>query len=228
MLKTDLVQKIHQSPWKVVISLAGGGSRAIYDLLQIPGGSRTLLEAIVPYSPEAFDLFVGAKSEQYCSDEAARALAMAALNKAQRLTSPDDFDHLVGIGVTASLATDRVKRGEHRVFLALQTSSFTLRVSLLLEKGKRTRLEEEDLVADLILNLLSFLAFPNENIPEPGANATGPDIVCPLDVRVLEDFPAHHDAEVPLLPSETPKITLVLANLAWTHLLFGRPGEKGV
>lgn len=226
MHKTDLVQKIHQSPWKVVLALAGGGSRAIYDLLQIPGGSRTLLEAIVPYSPQAFDAFIGAKSEQYCSDEAARALAMAALAMARRQTSPQDFERLVGIGVTASLATDRVKRGEHRVFLALQTSSFTLRVSVLLEKDKRTRLQEEDLVADLILNLLSFLAFPSNDIPAPGTNESDEDVVRPLEVQVLNDFPGHHDGEEPLFPSEKPKITLVRANLAWTRLLFGHPEEK--
>ena len=46
----QLVQQIHDSPTRIVLAASGGGSRAIADLLEVPGGSRTLLEAIVPYS----------------------------------------------------------------------------------------------------------------------------------------------------------------------------------
>ena len=50
----QLVQQIHDSPTRIVLAATGGGSRAIADLLEVPGGSRTFLEAVVPYSPPAW------------------------------------------------------------------------------------------------------------------------------------------------------------------------------
>ena len=50
---------------------------AIAALLAIPGASRFLLEARVPYGTAALDEFLGARPEQYCSDRTARAMAMA-------------------------------------------------------------------------------------------------------------------------------------------------------
>ncbi|MGL6193737.1 MAG: hypothetical protein ACRC2T_02805, partial [Thermoguttaceae bacterium] len=62
---------------------------------------------------------------------------------------------LIGIGCTASLASDRPKRGEHRFHIAVQTYNRTSTLSLTLNKGARTRQEEERLVADFILKALA-------------------------------------------------------------------------
>ncbi|MDR2761547.1 MAG: hypothetical protein LBB88_02980 [Planctomycetaceae bacterium] len=66
----------------------------------------------------------------------------------------DDFSNLIGVGCTASLVTNREKAGEHRVHVAVQTLRGTLAFSLKLNKGERTRLEEDRLAADLILNAI--------------------------------------------------------------------------
>ncbi len=61
LLSSDqLVQQIHDSPTRIVLAASGGGSRAIAYLLEVPGGSRTLLEAVVPYSPAAMAAWLGA------------------------------------------------------------------------------------------------------------------------------------------------------------------------
>ena len=51
--------------------------------------------------------------------------------------------------------SDRPKRGPHRVHLALQDEQRTITHTLQLEKGRRTREQEESLVSSLLLNLLA-------------------------------------------------------------------------
>ena len=55
------------------------GAQAIADLLVVPGASRTLLEAAVPYSQAAMVAWLGGRPDQFCSSTTARAMAVAAL-----------------------------------------------------------------------------------------------------------------------------------------------------
>jgi len=66
--------------------------------------------------------------------------------------------HLIGIGSTAALASNRPKKGEHRFHIAVQTYDSTSVFSLVLKKGARTRQEEERLVADCLLKYLAEAA----------------------------------------------------------------------
>jgi len=60
-----------------------------------------------------------------------------------------------GVASTASLATDRPKRGPHRVHLAVQTAARTVTRSLPLRKQARSRAQEERLVSRLVLNMIA-------------------------------------------------------------------------
>jgi hypothetical protein len=159
----ELIQKIHDAPHHGVLAVTGGGSRAISDLLAIPGGSRTLLEAVVPYSSSALIDFLGAKPEQFCSSTTARQMAVAAYRRAVKLRAVNhaEFDPAfaswpaVGLGCTASLASDRPKLGTHRVHVAAQTAGSTWSWSLELTKGARSRAEEETVAAALLIDLLA-------------------------------------------------------------------------
>ena len=71
----QLVQQIHDSPMRIVLAASGGGSRAIADLLEVPGASRTLLEAVVPYSPPAMAAWLGTLPDGLCSAATGRAMA---------------------------------------------------------------------------------------------------------------------------------------------------------
>src|SRR4029077_12143673 len=84
----SLVGQIHAAPIRLVVAITGGGSRAIAELLEVPGGSRTLLEAVVPYSAAALSGWLGAEPEQFCSAHTARLMAMAAYRRAQSLAAP--------------------------------------------------------------------------------------------------------------------------------------------
>lgn len=157
--RAALVQQIHASPGRGVLAATGGGSLAFSDLLCEPGASRTVLEAIVPYAAAALVDWLGAAPDHFCSASTARAMAMAGFRRAQRLVAESppvsNAGGLFGVACTASLASDRPKRGPHRVHLALQTSSTTVTHSLTLDKGARNRHEEERLVAELLLNLVA-------------------------------------------------------------------------
>lgn len=160
---TELVARIHSSGRQIVVAVTGGGSKAISQLLEVPGGSRTVLEAVVPYSQAALDDWLGSPVEKACSEPTSRALAMAAWLRARRLAPDADPHQLVGVGSTASLASDRPKRGEHRVHVAVQTATATASFSLPLAKGARDRKKEEWLAAKLVLTVLGEAAGVDAN-----------------------------------------------------------------
>jgi nicotinamide mononucleotide (NMN) deamidase PncC len=149
----ELVAKIHAAPTRFVLAISGGGTHAISALAEVPGASRTILEAIVPYSSEALCEWLGGRPDQHCAAETARRMAMVAWMRARRLGESPTA--LAGIACTASLATDRPKRGPHRAHVAIQTISFTATRSLYIEKGIRDRREEDRLVARLLLDAIA-------------------------------------------------------------------------
>src|SRR5207253_6787338 len=148
-----IVERVHASGRRMVLAVTGGGSGAIAELLRVPGGSRTLVEAVVPYSPDALTDFLGHEPEQASSAETAVAMARRALARAAHRSGPGA--RLVGVGVTASLVTDRPKRGEHRCHIAVTDGASVDLVSIVLDKGAHDRMAEEDLVARATLFTLA-------------------------------------------------------------------------
>ena len=155
---TELVAQVHSCECQIVLAVTGGGSKAISQLLEIPGGSRSVLEAVVPYCSAALLDWLGGSVDQACCEPTARAMAMAAWCRAGRLAPETDPRQLIGIGSTASLASDRPKRGEHRIHVAVQSATTTASFSLSLTKGARNRKKEEWLAAKLILTVLGEAA----------------------------------------------------------------------
>ncbi len=149
---SQLVEQIHASAGRIVLATAGGGTRAIAELLAVPGATRTLLEAVVPYSEPAMTAWLGGRPDAACSPRTVRAMAMSAFRRAWQY---DPESSPAGVACTAGLATDRPRQGAHRAHLALQTVSFTGTWSLELLKDRRNRSEEECLVGYLLLNMVA-------------------------------------------------------------------------
>jgi nicotinamide mononucleotide (NMN) deamidase PncC len=160
----QLIEQIHAAARPMVIAVTGGGSGAISSLLAAPGASATVLEAIVPYAPAALADWLGGAPDHYCSERTARAMAMAALERARQLSDADP-KRLVGIGATASLASNRPKRGAHRIHVAWQSVEVTDVVSCELEKGARTRAKEEGVATSLILNAIARACGLEDQLP---------------------------------------------------------------
>src|SRR5262249_12719607 len=121
--------------------ITGGGSGAIAELLRVPGGSRLLLEALVPYDARSLTAFLGVEPGQACSIETAVAMAQRARERAAKLVPT--AAQVVGLGATAGLVTDRPRQGEHRFHIAVTTAPGTDHCSGVLAKGRRDRPGEE-------------------------------------------------------------------------------------
>ncbi len=171
--KIQLVQKIHDSPGRLVLAL-NGGSRALAELLETPGGSRTLLEATIPYSEDALTAWLGCRPEQVCSARTARAMAFVGFRRALRYDAAESV--AAGISCSASLASDRPKRGPHRAHVALQTTARTVCWSLELQKGARSRAEEEQVASRMVLNAVADACGLAERLDLPLLDAEHIDV----------------------------------------------------
>ncbi len=173
-MENSLVEKIHLSDWRGVFYVTGGGSLLLSDLLTVPGASATILDARIPYAGAALEEATHQELEQACSSTAAQTLAMQAFLKAREL---DSHRHLFGLGVTASLATNREKKGRLRAYIALQTASKT-QVSELVFSRDTSRMEQEQLLAETSLRKLASGLSIKDSLKASGsdrvANATEP------------------------------------------------------
>jgi len=152
-IHSEFVSRLHAAPQRGVFAVTGGGGELLGELLSVGGASNTVLDARVPYAATALSELLGATPEQACSAETACAMAMAAYQHAIALDDSRRAD-LFGFGLTASLATTRIKRGAHRVHLALQTAGSTFHWHLSLEGDARDRAGEEALLCVLALRCL--------------------------------------------------------------------------
>ena len=161
----DLIRRIHASPAQAVVVVTGGGAQSISRLLTVPGASRTVLEVLVPYSERALTDFLGERPHQVVSVETAEAMSRQAHRRAVELAEADV--PLVGIGCTAAIATDRPKRGPHRVHVARCTADSVITYSLEFTKGLRDREGEDTLAGLLVVRALAEAAgiAPNLTIP---------------------------------------------------------------
>ena len=148
----QLIALLHQSPYRCVLAVTGGGATAISWLLSVPGGSRTVLEASVPYATDSLREYLGYAPESFCSVAASQDMAVHAQQRA-RLLAPGA--PTAGVGCTASLRSNRPKRGDHRFHLSIHTGVRTITHSLVLVKEARDRESEEHIIDLVLLNALA-------------------------------------------------------------------------
>lgn len=159
----DLVGKIHSTPQRAVVAVAGAGSQAVAWLLDVAGASRTLLEVLVPYGSKSMVAFLGREPDQYVSVATAEDMARSAYRRAQSLRE-EDYP-VLGLGCTATIATDRPKRGEHRCHIAVWDDARVATYTLVLDKGFRDRAGEEDVVSRLVLQALAEACGIDQDLP---------------------------------------------------------------
>lgn len=150
------VTEIHSRPAKAVIVVTGAGVSALSWLFAQGGASRTVLEALVPYSTKSLNEFVGMEAETHVSREEAVRMAERAYERALQLHGDDDDSPVIGVSCTATIATDYTKRGTHRAACALRTATRRTDYTIEFEKGGRDRAGEEDVASRLVLNLVAL------------------------------------------------------------------------
>ena len=149
------ISNIHESKFKFVIVSSGGGSNAIGSLLKVPGASNSILEAYIPYAKESLDFYLMKKPESYCSLDTTTRMAARAYSAAKKIDQQTNIEQLFGIAISATLSTNYEKKGDHRFHIAVQTRDFSQSISCILNKGQRTREEEEELVTEFVIALIS-------------------------------------------------------------------------
>lgn len=160
----SLIVALHQSPWHLALAVTGGGAGAAAWLLSVPGGSRTILEVVVPYAEAALADYLGHRPASFCSVATSQALASRALARARWLAPGAP---VVGIGCTASLRSDRPKHGEHRFHITIDTGLSATTHSLTLSKEARDREGEEEVLDRILLNALAAALGLAERVPVP-------------------------------------------------------------
>jgi hypothetical protein len=147
------IEQIHASAHKLVLEFAGAGSLALYQLHSVAGSSRTIIEATDRYASTSLADLLGELPGQFVSRETAAAMAGRAYRRAMRLAEPGTL--CLGVACTAAIATDRVRRGEDRCWIAVRDSAGVSSYGLGMLKGARDRLGEEQLVSQLLLRAIA-------------------------------------------------------------------------
>jgi hypothetical protein len=192
----QLISATHSSGRKAAHAITGGGSGAVGQLLRVPGGSRLLIEAQVPYDALALATFLGFAPAQACSADTAIAMARSVRAHAVRLV-PTDTD-LVGLSATAALVSDRPRKGEHRFHIAFANSTRIGHCTGVMAKGRRDRAAEEDLVSRAIVLWLARAC---------GIAAPSPHSLLDADEHFEETVVANLDSVDQLLAGQLDRVT---------------------
>lgn len=157
-------------PRRNIFSLvvAGGGVGVLNWLLTTSGCSRSLMEALVPYSFSSLSDYLrdsgDIKNASICSESIAVLMSRKCLQRTYKLLLMNErkvkplFENIFSVSCTAALVTDRSKAGDHRCYIALSTTESNTVYSLTLNKNTRSREEEDIIVAKVILQAICVQA----------------------------------------------------------------------
>jgi nicotinamide mononucleotide (NMN) deamidase PncC len=131
----------------------GAGAGIINQLWSVPGSSAYLSGYSFPYAPEEQQELLGFMPEHFCSQEAAIDLASAAYMKAYKFGGKKP----VGVGLTATVASEQEHHGGHRVYACIITDSIidTYHYNLFKGKGELQRKFDGETCDDLVHHLIS-------------------------------------------------------------------------
>jgi nicotinamide mononucleotide (NMN) deamidase PncC len=148
------IEAIQASGYKATLVVTGGGIGTVGALLQHPGASRFLLEAQVPYSPEAMFAYLGEELSGSCSAEAASAMANRAFERALVCMLPSkEKNPILGIACTAALQTTRERKGKDRAFFCIKSRHRELTREM--DLSPASRIEQDEEVSRALLELIA-------------------------------------------------------------------------
>jgi len=144
---------IHHAARPTVIEYAGAGSQALWWLHSVAGSSRTILEATDRYSRASMESLLGQPPAQFVSQATAVAMAHAGYRRAMDLSNNAA---VIALACTGTIATDRIKLGDHGCWVTTRDQHQTISYGLTLSKGARDRSGEEAVISTLLIQALAY------------------------------------------------------------------------
>ena len=176
------VEMLHSSRTKVCLVATGAGSGCQNLISQVVGASSTLLECFLPYSREALADFLGFKPEKFASEETSLQMAARAWRRGVEIATRQNEDarNVVGLGLTAVIATNHPLKGEHRVFISARAENGFFVCRVVFEKrgdglSLLGRIRESELSDILAINMILRCA-RIEQISIPNVGLSGGDL----------------------------------------------------
>lgn len=194
--------KLKEANVSIHVITTGGGAGLQQLLWEVPGSSAYLSGASFPYSPEEQEELLGFMPEHFCSEESAIDLASAAYMKAYKFGGKKP----VGLGITASVASEKIHRGDHRVFACIITEDQVRTCQYTLEKGvgSEVRLLDGETCDDIGLLLLA------ETLTLSEVEYTHPDH--PYHTQRAEDRAKARFFERPFFAANGKRLATMTAN----------------
>lgn len=152
---TVLAARLRGSGARVFIAATGAGAGIQEILWRVPGCSSFFVGAAFPYEAGEIQGFLGFRPTRFASEETAIDLAHAAYLRALDVSAPDA--RVLGVGLTASVASTAAHRGDHRVHVAVTTSEGTIGCTLVLAKASGQDARDSDGAATDELGLYALL-----------------------------------------------------------------------
>lgn len=115
----ELFDSLKQANVSVHVVATGAAAGLQQKLWEMPGSSAYLSGGTFPYAQEEQEELLGFMPQHFCSEENAVDLASAAYMKAYRFGGKAP----VGVGITASVTSEKDHRGDHRVHVCVMTDT---------------------------------------------------------------------------------------------------------
>ena len=142
----------------------GAGANIQNELWSVPGSSAYLSGSSFPYAPEEQEETLGFMPDHFCSEIASVDLAMAAYMKAYKFAGKKP----VGLGLTASVASEKIHKGDHRIYATIITDDRVHSFETVLKKGSGAVIRKldgsiaDDLAFFMLVDALGVSPFNSE------------------------------------------------------------------
>jgi hypothetical protein len=205
-------------PPKVFVAATGAGAGIQASLWSVPGSSAFLAGAAFPYAAHETERFLGFRPARFCDEETAVELAIAAHLRAREATLAEGSGatikaKAIGLGLTASVASLELHRGDHRVFVATVSDLGATVWSARLPKGVgEARRADDGQLADRlgVHALLASAGIAGQDGPAPGVEVSRRDLSEPEPRAMLYRRPVFGPGDSRGTLSETEPRELVL------------------
>ncbi|CUE72354.1 Hypothetical protein, putative [Bodo saltans] len=183
----SVVERIHASPFKYNLITTGAGGSAISTLMSVPGCSRTLINAQVPYASKTTQDLLDNFPSKFVSSDIGRQLAQHAFRQAVEMDPTTLPINIVGIGATAALQTSTVRRGADAVFITAWGKHFVNSYAVEMSK-ELSRLQQEEIVGQLIVRAMAESA--SVDCQDLKSQLDAAQLQTPVQLNATSDIPS--------------------------------------